>query len=203
MAAQAKQKCVLFGGTFDPIHLGHIKTVVAACKQIQADELIFIPCHIPPHKQSPSVTSADRLNMVQLVADNLNAEVNFQVSCSDHELSRGGASYTSLTLSHFAKQKPQAQLYFFIGMDSYLNFTSWYNWQQILSHCQLLVAQRPGYQLTTEPDPLLQQHRQLVTIEQYDISSSQIRNDGSAQLKKTWLSKPVQNYIEKNNLYKT
>lgn len=191
---------VLFGGTFDPIHLGHINTATQACQQIGADELILLPCHLPPHKQHPKVTSADRLNMVSAVAAELDASLPFKVTCSDHEITRGGASYTRLTVEYFQQLEPSATLFFFIGMDSYLSFTTWYHWQEILDFCQLLVAKRPGYPLPeTAIAAKLTQRSHILELEQYPISSSELRS--SPHLMQQWLPEPVLQYIVNNELY--
>ena len=193
-------KTVLFGGTFDPIHQGHIKPVIQACNEIGAESLIFIPCHIPPHKQSPKVTSEDRFNMVQLVANDLNQQLSLSVSCSDYELKQQGKSFTRKTVEYFQQQLPNNELYFLIGMDSYLNFTSWYKWQEIVQFCQLLVVNRPGYLPTELPD-LLTQRSQIIDVEQVDISSTQIRNSSETLLESELITPSVQHYIKQNKLY--
>lgn len=194
------KKRVLFGGTFDPIHLGHINTVTQACREVEADELILLPCHIPPHKQHPKVTSADRLNMVSAVAAELDASLPFKVTCSDHEILRGGQSYTRLTVEHFQQLDPSATLFFFIGMDSYLTFTSWYHWQEILDFCQLLVAKRPGYPVPeTDIEVKLQQCSRILELEQFPISSSELRT--SPNLMQQWLPTSVFQYIVEHELY--
>lgn len=194
---------MLFGGTFDPIHKGHIEPVTQACQKIGAEQLIFIPCHIPPHKQTPTVTSQDRFNMVQLVANELDARLPFTVSCSDHELRQQGHSYTRLTVEYFSQEMADDELYFFIGMDSYLNFVHWHQWSQILDFCQLLVAQRPGYTHTTSLPEKLVERSKLIDLPQYDISSTSIRNDIGNAISNDWLPTSVTHYIEKNNLYFT
>ena len=197
------RKLVLFGGTFDPIHFGHIKPVCSACQQIQADELIFIPCHQPVHKQSPKVTSQDRLNMVSLVAQELNLNSELKVNCSDFEIRQGGQSYTRRTVEYFKQHNPDCDLYFLIGMDSYLNFTTWYKWQEILQFCQLLVVNRPGYQINQDDLPeLLVNRSQIIDVEQVDISSTNIRYNNSELTSTQWLPEKVSQYIEKNKLYR-
>lgn len=196
------KKIVIFGGTFDPIHYGHIKPVSQACIEVAADELIFIPCHIPPHKQTPAVTSQDRLNMVQLVADELNQALPFIVSCSAYELEQEGKSYTRLTIEHFAKLYPECELYFVIGMDSYVNFTKWFKWHEILDYCQLMVLSRPGYQPDQSLQPgLLVQKSQFVNVEQVDISSTELRQNREEKDMDEWVTLAVKSYIAKHNLY--
>lgn len=197
-----KEKIVLFGGTFDPIHYGHIKPVSQACAEIGANKLIFIPCHIPPHKQSPAVTSNDRLAMVQIVAAELNHSQPYAVSCSDYELTQGGQSYTRRTIEHFATEYPSSQLYFVIGMDSYVNFTKWHKWDEILNYCRLLVLNRPGYKENQIQQPkLLLDKSEIVDVEQVDISSTRLRQDVSVEHFEQWLTPAVKNYIVEHKLY--
>lgn len=197
-----KEKIVLFGGTFDPIHYGHIKPVSQACLSINANKLIFIPCHIPPHKQTPAVTSDDRMNMAKLVADELDQSLPFSVSCSDYEIAQGGQSYTRLTIEYFANKYRDCELYFVIGMDSYVNFTKWYKWHEILDFCQLIVLNRPGYLIDQRLQPgLLVQRSLLIEVEQVDISSTELRENKQGDKINQWLTPSVRDYITEHNLY--
>lgn len=197
-----KDVLVIFGGTFDPIHLGHITPTLQACKSIKAGELLFLPCYIPPHKQAPSVTSEHRLNMVNLVANKLNESSSFPVLVSDYEIQQQGRSYTRLSIEHFAKLYPNKKLMFLIGMDSYLNFTSWYNWQEILGYCQLLVVKRPGYDIDESQMPeLVLQNRHLVDVEELQISSTQIRQASDLSKISHLLTDEIIGYIKQHQLY--
>ncbi len=138
--------------------------------------------------------------MVQLVANDLNQQLSLSVSCSDYELKQQGKSFTRKTVEYFQQQLPNNELYFLIGMDSYLNFTSWYKWQEIVQFCQLLVVNRPGYLPTELPD-LLTQRSQIIDVEQVDISSTQIRNSSETLLESELITPSVQHYIKQNKLY--
>lgn len=140
----------LFGGTFDPIHLGHIKPLLQASKLLNLQKINIIPANIPPHKAKTHTTNEHRINMVKLVCEEYQA-----LDFDPRELKRNSPSYTVDTLSELAQSylvKPQ--LYFFIGMDSLITFTSWYQWQEIMQLCHLVVSPRPGYQLAEIPAQL-------------------------------------------------
>ena len=128
----------LLGGTFDPIHNGHLAIAAAEQQQQQLDQVQFIPCPTPPHRQTPSASIEHRINMIKLaIAD----QPQFQLN--ELELQRSGPSYTIDTL--IALAKPNQCLYFIMGADNYLKFEQWHRWQEIPQYCQLLVYNRPGY----------------------------------------------------------
>jgi len=133
------QRIGLFGGTFDPVHIGHMN----ACRQIVAEldlsSLAMIPAFQPVHKQLPDVTSEHRLEMLSLACEN-----DALITCDDREIRRGGPSYTLLTLKEYRIQHPQACLYFIMGMDALNTFDSWYHWQEFLDYSNLIIVERPG-----------------------------------------------------------
>lgn len=197
-----KDILVIYGGTFDPIHLGHITPSLQACTTITASKLLFLPCYIPPHKEAPSVTSEHRLNMVNLVANKLNETSSFPICVSDYEIQQQGQSYTRLSIEHFAKLYPNKKLMFLIGMDSYLNFTSWHKWQEILDYCQLLVVKRPGYQLNESQIPeLILNNRQIVEADEVNVSSTQIRQASDLSKISHLLTSEILGYIKQHELY--
>jgi len=134
----------ILGGTFDPIHLGHTLPAKAVAAHLSLDKVLVIPTCIPPHKATPNVNASDRATMVKLACK---AEPLF--NCDERELTRDGYSYTVDTLKELSQEYPHARLYFIIGLDSLLTFTTWHNYQEILSFCHLVVNTRPNYQLTT------------------------------------------------------
>ena len=147
----------LFGGTFDPIHMGHILPIKKAAEQLSLDNIHIIPANIPPHKSKTQSNSFHRSKMVKIVCQH---EPLF--SFDGRELQRKKASYTVDSLreivKEFSDKKQNVNLYFFMGMDSLNTFTSWYQWQEILSLCSLVVMPRPGYTLdATLPTKLLNQ----------------------------------------------
>lgn len=146
----------ILGGTFDPIHLGHTLPAKAAAAHLSLDKVLIVPTRIPPHKATPNVSACDRATMVKLACD-----TDPIFSCDERELTRNGYSYTIDTLKEISKEYPHARLYFIIGLDSLLTFTTWHNYQEILSFCHLVVNTRPNYQLSTinnTTTKLLDQH---------------------------------------------
>lgn len=136
----------IYGGTFDPIHNAHIQPVQTAADQLGIEHVHLLPCHIPPHKASPNVSSEHRRNMVQQVCDH---EPRFILD--QRELLRDKPSYTFDTLQAYRKTFPAHSICFFIGMDSLVNLHKWYRWQELLTLCHFVVMVRPGYELHLAP----------------------------------------------------
>ncbi len=137
----------IFGGTFDPIHIGHVKSIDAVATWLHLDKVLIIPAHIPPHKTdsniTPKATSAQRATMVELaIADKP------LFYCDRRELNRNGPSFTIDTLKELKATYPNQPLYFVIGMDSLQTFTTWHKYKEILSLCHLVVNTRPNYHLS-------------------------------------------------------
>jgi len=133
----------ILGGTFDPIHYGHIKPTIKSAKVLGLSQVLLLPAHIPPHKSNTIANVQQRTAMVELACQSHSL---FTVDL--RELKRNSFSYTVTTLKEIKKQYPATTLCFFMGMDSLLNFTKWHHWQEILTLCHLIVNARPGYDLT-------------------------------------------------------
>ncbi len=131
----------IYGGTFDPIHLGHINSAKHIAKWLNLSEITLLPSHIPPHKSTTHANPVQRREMVNRVE---NEHSVFTVD--SRELKKTTPSYTVETLEAFKHEHPDSTLYFLIGMDSLQTFTSWYRWQDILKLAHLVVSTRPGYQ---------------------------------------------------------
>jgi nicotinate-nucleotide adenylyltransferase len=183
----------LFGGTFDPIHLGHLIVAQEALEVAQLDKIVFIPAFSPPHKsQDPLSPAADRLAMVQTV---LMDDKRFVVS--SYEVDKGGTSYTVETLQHFSHEFPSADLFFIMGADSFQQIMSWKNPQQIAKMATLLVIARPGFLVTQGEIPY-----KSVVIPELPISSSIIRDKIRAGKSIKYLvPESAFHYIKKHNLY--
>ncbi|HMA80837.1 MAG TPA: nicotinate-nucleotide adenylyltransferase [Candidatus Binatia bacterium] len=141
-------KIGLFGGTFDPIHWGHLRSAEEVSETFGLDRVYFIPAALPPHKRGQTTTPArDRLQMVRLaVAKN----PRFQVSTA--EISRAGVSYSIDTIREFAAKKQRGDvLYFIIGLDAFREIGTWKNFTEIFPLCNFIVTSRPG---SKESDPL-------------------------------------------------
>jgi len=144
-----------YGGTFDPIHQGHLQSALYVQQYCQLDRLELIPCHLPPHRAHPGVSSEQRAAMVRLAITPYP-----KLSLNLLELEKNSPSYTVQTLELLRAQYPNDTLLFVIGMDSLTQFHSWFRYQDILKLCHLLVCQRPGYQPDSiETQALLAAHQ--------------------------------------------
>ena len=130
----------LYGGTFDPVHYGHLKPVEILANLIGLQRVIIMPNNVPPHRPQPEATSEQRKEMLALaIADKL------LFSLDERELRRDTPSWTSQTLQEWrAEQGPAKPLAFIIGQDSLLNFPTWHQYETILENSHLLVCRRPG-----------------------------------------------------------
>lgn len=206
-------KVGILGGTFDPIHFGHIRPALEVKQQLALDEVWLMPNHIPPHKQGTHVSTQDRLAMAQLICDEL---AGFKVC--DIEAKRQTPSYTAKTLSQLNQLFPEYEFYFIMGMDSFLSLNKWYQWQQLFGLCHIAVCKRPGWQLTDqEPIQALLKHHLhnsdkpstagtgeifLLDVAQQDISSTAIRQQlQQGNIPATTMPKSIQEYIQQHQLY--
>ena len=130
----------LFGGTFDPIHLGHTALAVEVMVAMCLDEVIFIPSGLAPHKDRVGASSADRYKMAALTA----AILGKGFSVSDYELSKKGTSYSYLTLKYFRSKKPDDALFFIAGSDIFASIGKWQRWREIFELTNFIVADRTG-----------------------------------------------------------
>ncbi len=130
----------VFGGTFDPIHFGHLRTAFEILQAVRLQEVRFVPAADPPHREPPRVDAARRLEFVRAaVAD----QPGFVVD--DREISRGGRSYSVLTLGELRAELPDTPLCLIVGMDAFLGLPTWHRWQELLELAHVVVAPRPGW----------------------------------------------------------
>jgi len=165
----------VLGGTFDPIHFGHLRLADEAIEAFELDHVLFIPAGIPPHKQVQTVTdAADRLMITWLATA---PDSRFRVS--PIELHRTGPSYTVDTLCDLHRDHgPGAEIYFILGVDAVLEMPSWRDPERVLSLCHPAVAYRPGFDadmLRRVPLPSLMERIKLFAGPHIDLSSTQIR----------------------------
>lgn len=194
-------KTGLYGGTFDPIHNGHIKVVQAAKNFLQLDQVIFIPAGDPPHKADKQITEKEhRLAMVQMVAE----QVEAQVSC--WELLKQEKSYSVETIRHFQAEYPENEIYFIIGADSFYDMPTWWHYEELMGLCNFVVVSRPDY----EKETLLSKFKgtekppRVFFLDDIfvDISSTEIRERVAEGKDISKLVPPeVAAYIEKHHLY--
>jgi nicotinate-nucleotide adenylyltransferase len=132
----------LFGGTFDPIHYGHLRSAEEVCEALNLTRLWFIPAAVPPHKSREDITSFPRrLEMTRLAV-----EGHPVMSVSDIEGRRPGRSYSIETLRQIRTETgPQGTLYFILGLDAILEITTWKDYAELFTLCHFVVLDRPGY----------------------------------------------------------
>jgi nicotinate-nucleotide adenylyltransferase len=130
----------IFGGTFDPIHYGHLRTAFEMLQALRFDEVRFMPCGSPPHRDPPIAGAELRLQMVRDATEGLHGFV-----VDDRELLREGPSYSVDTLSALRGEFPLLPLALIIGMDAFLGLPKWYHWREILQLAHVVVAHRPGW----------------------------------------------------------
>ncbi|MBP1131423.1 MULTISPECIES: nicotinate-nucleotide adenylyltransferase [Enterobacterales] len=207
----------LFGGTFDPIHYGHLRPVEALAAEVGLSRVTLLPNHVPPHRPQPEANAQQRLKMVELAIAG-----NPLFAVDDRELHRTTPSYTIETLEAIRKERgAELPLAFIIGQDSLLSLHKWHRWQSLLDTCHLLVLARPGYNDrmdTQELQQWLEQHRvtdatqlslkpqgyiYLADTPQLEISATEIRQRRHQGLNcDDLLPRSVQRYIELQGLYR-
>ncbi len=197
----------IFGGTFDPIHLGHLILAEHCREACRLDRVLFIPAGQPPHKTERQITPArQRLEMVELA---IAGHAAFGVS--EIELNRPGPSYSAETLADLAKQYSEAELFFLMGSDSLADLRLWYQPARIAELATLVVATRPGCEqpavdtirkvIGDAATERLLQH--VVEIPLVQISSSMIRSRTAAGRSiRFMVPRAVECYIETNGLYR-
>ena len=205
----------LFGGTFNPIHFGHLNLANCLVDYLHVESVRMIPCAIPPHRETPSVSAEQRLAMLQLAIDD-----HPLLTSDDLELRKRTPSYSIETVQQIRQQVgEETPLFFCIGMDSLLTIDSWHHWQQLLDYCHLAICPRPGYKLPIKGHlaewieqnlcddiarvkTLAQGCLHLCKIPLKDISSTAIRDSiKCAQSIDHLTPKSVVNFITKHSLY--
>ncbi len=131
------------GGTFDPIHFGHLRPALEIQQALNLQSLYLLPNYIAPHKEKSLANTQQRIDMVKLaIQETPELQLNTQ------ELLRSTPSYTIDTLKLLRQQYPETPICFIMGMDSLINFDSWYQYQEILDYCHIVVSHRPGWDPT-------------------------------------------------------
>ncbi|WP_298772002.1 nicotinate (nicotinamide) nucleotide adenylyltransferase [uncultured Shewanella sp.] len=202
----------ILGGTFDPLHFGHIRPAQTVLNALTLDEIWFMPNHIPPHKEKTVVTTQDRLNMVYQTCLTLN-----QFKLCDLEAKRESPSYTVTSLSQLIRAYPEHTFYFIMGMDSFLSLPQWHQWKRLFTLCHLVVCQRPNSNLTENDQIFIEYKKRLSTtikpqqkngliyhvdIETQPYSSSEIRQQIKQNIiDDSAMPTPVCHYIKTHHLY--
>ena len=177
----------IFGGTFDPIHYGHLRSAFELLQALRLSEVRFVPSADPPHRNSTFAPARLRYRMVEVAVTD---QPGFVVD--DCEFRRDGPSYTIDTLTGVREEHPDVSLCLITGMDAYLGLTSWHRWDEILNLAHIIVAHRPGWKLpdtgelgellaangTTSVDDLHRSSRGRIydhAVTQLEIASTEIR----------------------------
>jgi nicotinate-nucleotide adenylyltransferase len=139
------RRVAIYGGTFDPVHNGHVEVARRVLKLFALDKILFVPACVPPHKRNANVTSAfHRFAMLALAT-----EMDQDLLVSTIELDAPDRPYAVDTVERMRAQLgDQTELFFLVGADSWLEIKTWYEWRRLLTRCNFIVMTRPGYELT-------------------------------------------------------
>ena len=177
----------LFGGTFDPVHFGHLRPALEVQQALELNEVRFIPAGQPPHREVPHATASQRLSMLQAAIE---GQPGFVVD--EREIRREGPSYMVDTLVSLREELDQVPLCLILGYDAFLGLPGWHQWQQLIGLCHLVITHRPGWNhgdLGETLQSLVQQHEMtsekmleqaagglvFIPVTQLDISATDIR----------------------------
>jgi nicotinate-nucleotide adenylyltransferase len=215
------QRIGILGGTFNPVHYGHLAAAEEVRDRLKLDRVLFIPAFLPPHKDEDLPSAVQRLEMVRLAISG-----NQLFKASDIEIKRGGRSYTVDTIEELHQHYPGTELFFITALDSFLEIKTWKDWERLLSVCTFVVLSREGYRFGDLAALGLQGVRAedlasldsrvrdettlsvggsrivLERIPYYEISSTDIRQRiQRGRSIKYLLPEPVERYIIENKLY--
>lgn len=203
----------IYGGTFDPVHYGHLRTALEVKEIFELHELRLIPCHQSPLKNCSQATPSQRLEMLQLAIAN---EADF--GCDSRELDRAGRSYMVDTLSSLRTELPDSPLILFMGGDAFAQLESWHQWQNLFDYAHIVVITRPNSEtpplseflknrLTTHKSDLKTEKNGRLffqAVTQLDISATTIRIlQAQKRSIRFLLPDNVIDYIERYKLYQT
>lgn len=195
----------ILGGTFDPPHFGHLRLASLFKEALKLDRILIMPSCIPPHKSDKGTSSADRLEMCRLAAE----EADFLEVC-DIELRRGGKSYTVDTMRHLTYQHPKDNFFFLMGGDMFLCFDKWRCYEEIFNLCTICAisreAEHSAQELTAFAKKLFGEEYKKVKIlktEPMEVSSTEVRGalahgDDISSL----VPEKVRQYISERGLYR-
>lgn len=205
----------VYGGTFDPVHFGHLRPALELMEELELREVRFVPAACPPHRSAPVVSAAGRLAMLR---EAIRSQPGFVLD--DREMRRDGPSYTAETLGSFREEFPDTRICLVMGLDAFLGLLSWHRWQRVLELAHLVVSHRPG-QRPPSDGPLagvlaerrvfhareLHEHATgrilLKSVTQLDISATELRKRlAEGRSVRYLLPETVRRYIETQRLYR-
>jgi nicotinate-nucleotide adenylyltransferase len=186
-----RERRALFGGTFDPVHRGHLAMATAARDAVGLSRVIFLPCFVSPFKNTAQADPEERLAMLELALDELDGD---WAEASDYELKRPGPSYSWETAHHFAEVFPQIDWYWILGTDQWEQIEAWAEPERLRLDLHFLVCTREG-------TPVRKRAGWRATALDFDhpASASAIRNDWS--LAREWVTPAVRRYAEERRIY--
>lgn len=211
----------ILGGTFNPIHMGHLKVADTVQRSFYLSKILFVPSYIPPHKESLGIAApSDRMKMVELA---LASSPRFIPSSI--EIRAKGKSYSILTLKKLKKLYPQASIFFILGIDAFLEIDTWKEYREVLQQCFFVIVSRPGYRLEDARSVLEENYRErmieiseservredmlqayrlfLLSMNSVDVASTEIREKiRSGESVRGMVPQAVEKYILEKRLYR-
>jgi nicotinate-nucleotide adenylyltransferase len=168
-----RRKIGIFGGTFDPIHIGHLRMALELKEQLGLDEMRLLPCHQPPHRDAPQVSSAQRAEMLRIALQDCP-----ELQLDERELQRDKPSYTYDTLLELrAELGAEVSLVLCMGEDAFAGLPNWYCWQELIRLAHIVVIARPGWAIPESGDA-----RDLLNKQQRELKSLDCEPSGSIVL---------------------
>jgi len=195
----ARKRIALYGGTFDPIHLGHLEIARKVLELFEIEKVLFVPAQAPPHKVGRPVTEPiHRYAMLALATQN-----DPQLSISTFELDAPDRRYTVDTVQHFQKALGEStELFFIMGADSWSEIKTWREWERLLRIINHIVVTRPGYEIAEAPPGTRVSFTDAVMK---DVSATSIRrlaSEGRVEELAKLVPAPVAEYISKYQIYR-
>jgi len=206
----------ILGGTFDPVHNGHLHLATTFLETLNMAELRFVPLNTPPHRTLPLASAEQRLEMLELAVEN---QAGLKVD--DCEIRRGGISYSIDTLKHLRKILNETPVCLLMGIENFNTLNHWHQWQSLLDYAHIVIANRPGndnkltdeeiknfmdVSITQSVEILHQQPAGLIMqldVPMLDISSTQIRKNFQTNLNSdSLLPNKVLDFVQTHHLYK-
>jgi len=206
-----KRRIGLFGGTFDPVHLGHLHAAQVLLDELSLSEIFFIPAFQPVHRETPQASTEQRLAMLKMT---IQQQANLQLD--EREVVRGGASYALYTLEEYRNEYPDDELFFIVGTDAFNAIETWFEWQTLFTLANFIVLPRPGYGLEVQNESITQRispditqnesvesgkiilsKKAMLRLSATEVRSAIANNQDIDEL----LAENVANYVKDHNIY--
>lgn len=206
----------IFGGTFDPVHYGHLRTVLEVCEALELDEVRLVPCGVPPHRAQPQASAADRLALLELAL----ADADPRLRIDDRELRRAGPSFMVETLTALRAEFADCPLCLIVGIDAFQGMPAWHRWRDLFKLAHVVVMERPfepafadalervlSQRLVADRDALMRQPAGCIyfqDVSQLAISASRIRElIRQGRSTQYLLPETVRRYLTDHGLYRS